>query len=60
MQKQLFHLKYLDNFSRTLEMLSINCEINFILTWLANCIIWGADRATIFCNNLYKALQNFC
>ena len=27
-------LKYLSNFSRTLKMLLINCEINLILTWL--------------------------
>ena len=26
-------LKYLSNFSRTLEMPLINCEVNFILTW---------------------------
>ena len=32
-------LKYLSNFSRTLEMHLINCEINLILTWSANCVI---------------------
>ena len=32
-------LKYLSNFWRTLEMPLINCEINLILTWSANCII---------------------
>ena len=32
-------LKYLSNFWRTLEMPLINCEINFILTWSANCVI---------------------
>ena len=32
-------LKYLSNFSRTLEMPLINCEINIILTWSANCVI---------------------
>ena len=31
--------KYLSNFWRTLEMSLINCEINFILTWSANCVI---------------------
>ena len=32
-------LKYLGNFWRTLEMSLINCEINLILTWYANCFI---------------------
>ena len=32
-------LKYLSNFLRTLEMPLINCEINLILTWSANCVI---------------------
>ena len=26
----------------------VNCEINIVLTWLANCIICKADRATTF------------
>ena len=29
----------LSNFQRTIEMPLINCEINLILTWLANCVI---------------------
>ena len=36
-------LKYLGNFCRTLEMPLINCEINFILTWSANCVIVYTD-----------------
>ena len=32
-------LKYLINFWRTLKMPLINCEINLILTWPANCVI---------------------
>ena len=32
-------LKYLSNFWRALEMSLINCEINLILTWSANCVI---------------------
>ena len=32
-------LKYLSNFWRTLEMPLINCEVNLILTWAANCVI---------------------
>ena len=32
-------LKYLSNFWRILEMPLINCEVNLILTWSANCVI---------------------
>ena len=32
-------LKYLSNFWKTLEMPSINCEINIFLTWSEKCII---------------------
>ena len=32
-------LKYLSSFWRTLEMLLINCEVNLILTWSADCVI---------------------
>ena len=32
-------LEYLSNFWRTLEMPSINCEVNLILTWSPNCVI---------------------
>ena len=35
-------LKYLSNFWRNLEMPLINCEINIILTWPANCVISNA------------------
>ena len=35
-------LKYLSNFWGTLEMLSINWEINLILTWSATCFIIDA------------------
>ena len=31
--------KYLSNFSRTLEMPLINCEVEIILTWSADCVI---------------------
>ena len=44
-------LKYLSNFWRTLEVLSINCKINLILTWSANCVILSgvvANQATTF------------
>ena len=52
-------LKYLSNFWRNLEIPSINCEINLILTWFANCIIIYTDVAnqiptfTIKETNLY-------
>ena len=32
-------LKYLSNFWRTLEMLLINCEVSFMLTWSSTCVI---------------------
>ena len=32
-------LKYLSNFWRTLEMRLINCEVELILNWSANCVI---------------------
>ena len=32
-------LKYLSNFWRTLEMPLINCEVELILTWSADCVI---------------------
>ena len=43
-------LKYLGNFWRTLEISLINCEINLILTWSANCVISTAahNQVTTF------------
>ena len=38
-------LKYLSNFWRTLEMSLINCEINLILTWSANCVVVSTNNA---------------
>ena len=38
-------LKYLSNFWTTLEMPLINCEINLILTWSANCVIVSTNNA---------------
>ena len=37
--KVMVPLKYLSSFWRTLEMTLINCEINLIITWSANCFI---------------------
>ena len=38
-------LKDLNNSWRTLEMRIINCEINLILIWSANCVIVSTDVA---------------
>ena len=40
--KIMVKLKYLSNFLRTLEVALINCEINLILTWSVNCVIYIA------------------
>ena len=47
--------KYLSNFWKSLEMLLINCEINLVLTWSANCVISNAtaNQATITDTKLY-------
>ena len=52
-------LKYFSNFRRTLEMSLINCEIELILDWPANCVMIYTDVAnqvptfTIIETNLY-------
>ena len=52
-------LKYLSNFWRTLEIPLINCEVNLILTWSADCVIIYTNVAnqiptfTITETNLY-------
>ena len=52
-------LKYLINFWKTLEMSLINCEIEFILDWSADCIIIYTNvynqvpTFTITATNLY-------
>ena len=38
-------LKYLSNFWRTLEMPLINCEVELLLNWSANCVIIYTDIA---------------
>ena len=40
--------KYFSNFWRTLEISLINCEINLILTWSADCVFYFATGATNF------------
>ena len=37
-------MKYLSNFWRTLEVLFINCEINFALNWPKSCVISDAGN----------------
>ena len=52
-------LKYLSNFWRTLEMPLVNCEVELILTWSADCVIISTNVAnqnptfTITETNLY-------
>ena len=43
-------LNYISNFERTLETLLVNCEVNLILTWSANCVISiaASNQATTF------------
>ena len=44
-------LKYLSNFSRTLETPLINCEVNLILTWSSACVLISTNipnQAAIF------------
>ena len=38
-------LKYLSNFWRILEMPLINCEVNLILTWVANMFLVAGTAA---------------
>ena len=41
-------LKYLSNFSRTLVMPLINCEVNLILTWSSTCVITNSNGGGTF------------
>ena len=50
-----FKLKFTDNTSNgctvnssSIKILLLNCETNLTLTWLENCVIYVADRATTF------------
>ena len=60
--KIIVSLKYLSNFWTTLEMPSVNCKVNLILTYSANCVIIYTDVAnqiptfTIMGTNLYVPL----
>ena len=55
-------LKYLRYFWRTSETPLINCEIDFILTWSANCVKashTSANQATTFAITDVEYLWNF-
>ena len=47
-------LKYLSNFWRTLEIPLINCKINLMLTWSANCVITTLRGSRTFAINHTK------
>ena len=40
-------LKYLSNFSRSLEMPLINCKISLESNWNNNCVMYGADTYAV-------------
>ena len=44
-------LKYLSNFSRSLEMPLINCKIKLNLTWKKECVLSTADDEAVFIIN---------
>ena len=48
--KLMVPLKYLSNFWRTLKITLINCKVNVILSWSANCVIPNAaeNQATTY------------
>ena len=52
-------LKYLSNFWRTLEMPLINCEVELILNWSANCVIIYKD-VEVKTYKQYKILYSKC
>ena len=41
-------LKYLSNFWTTFEVPLVNCEINLIQTWSANCVTSEGNRVKTF------------
>ena len=53
-------LKYLSNFWKTIEMSSIDCEINLVLTWSDKCVLSNDKKAkalAITDTKLYVQLQ---
>ena len=52
-------LKYLSNFWRTLEMPLINCEVELILDWSANCDLYRCCKSKSYIyNNRDKSLHS--
>ena len=47
-------LKHLNSFWITLEMPPINCAINLMLTWPANCVITDSTGTRIFAITVKK------
>ena len=55
--KTVVPLKHLSNFSKTLDMPLINCEINLILTWSENCVLTSkAQRDKFKIHNFQKLI----
>ena len=46
--KMVVQIKYLSNFSRSLEMSSINCKVELLLKWYENCILSSVETAATF------------
>ena len=42
---KMLKLKYLSRFWRTFERPLINCKLNLILTWTANCVMVSTSNA---------------
>ena len=52
--KVVIPLKYLSNFSRSLEMPLINCKIKLNLTWKKECVLSNQNSAAVFIINVTK------
>ena len=51
--------KYLTNFWKTLQIPLINCEINFVLTWSADCVMASNTAANQETKKFAKTGENF-
>ena len=61
--KKMVPLKYLNIFWRTLKLPLLNCEINLILHWYVNCVIWSnsaENQATTFAITDTKLFFSSC
>ena len=52
--KVVIPLKYLSNFSRSLEMPLINCKLKLNLTWKKECVLSNQNSAAVFIINVTK------